>query len=279
VNDTADDEAFVALTSKISRDRGFGAASYKDTVMRRRISVRMRARGTDDFASYSQLLDTDPAEYEWLIAALTVNVTNFYRNAEVWDAVARLVLPELWSTSAARLNCWVAGCASGEEAYTLAALWLQHQATHGGRPSGAARTRIIASDIDAGSLAASEAGTYAGESFSEAPAGMRDRWFVPTQEKAHNGRWTAGPELRSLIRFERRDLLSDPAPAVPLHLITCRNVIIYFDRESQETLMQRFHDALVPGGYLVLGKVETLLGPSRALFDAVDSRQRIYRRS
>jgi chemotaxis methyl-accepting protein methylase len=276
VNDTADDEAFVALTSKISRDRGFGAASYKDTVMRRRIAVRMRARGAEDFDSYSKLLDTDPAEYEWLIAALTVNVTNFYRNPEAWDAVARLVLPELWSLAAPRLNCWVAGCASGEEAYTLAALWLELQAAHGGRPSGAGRARVIASDIDAGSLAAAEAGVYATESFAEMPGGIRDRWFAPAEEA---GRWTAGPELRSLIRFERRDLLLDPAPAVPLHLVTCRNVIIYFDRESQESLMQRFHDALVPGGYLVLGKVETLLGPSRALFDAVDSRQRIYRRS
>jgi chemotaxis protein methyltransferase CheR len=279
VNDTADDEAFVALTSKISRDRGFSAASYKDTVMRRRIAVRMRARDAGSFDSYSKLLDSDPDEYALLIEALTVNVTNFYRNAEAWDAVARLVLPELWSQPAPRLNCWVAGCASGEEAYTLAALWLEHQAAHGGRPSGAARPRVIASDIDAASLADAESGTYAGESFVEAPPGMRDRWFVPAKENEQAGRWTAGPELRSLIRFERRDLLSDPAPAVPMHLITCRNVIIYFDRASQETLMQRFHDALVPGGYLVLGKVETLLGPSRALFDAVDSRQRIYRRS
>jgi chemotaxis protein methyltransferase CheR len=275
VNDTADDEAFVALTSKISRDRGFGAASYKDTVMRRRIAVRMRARGSADFASYSKLLDSDPAEYEWLIAALTVNVTTFYRNAEAWEAVARLVLPELWELPAPRVNCWVAGSSSGEEAYTLASLWLEYASSHGGRPSGAARARVIASDIDAGSLAAAETGIYAAESFAEAPAGVRDRWFAPAEEP---GRWTAGPELRSLIRFERRDLLLDPVPAVPLHLITCRNVIIYFDRESQESLMQRFHDALVPGGYLVLGKVETLLGPSRALFDAVDSRQRIYRR-
>ena len=88
----------------------------------------------------------------------------------------------------------------------------------------------------------------------------------------------AGPELRSLIQFEKRDLLLDPPPPGALQLITCRNVVIYFDRASQETLMKRFHDALAPGGYLVLGKVETLLGASRALFEPVDSRQRIFRR-
>ena len=104
---------------------------------------------------------------------------------------------------------------------------------------------------------------------------MRERWFRPADSA---DRWTAGPEMRSLIRFERRDLLMDPAPARELRLITCRNVIIYFDRPSQEALLRRFHDALVPGGFLVLGKVETLLGPARTLFEAVDTRQRIFRR-
>jgi chemotaxis methyl-accepting protein methylase len=291
VNDTADDDAFVALTSKISRERGFGAANYKDTCMRRRIAVRMRARGAADYESYSRLLDSDPAEYEWLIAVLTVNVTKLFRNAEVWDAVARSVLPALWELPAPRLQCWVAGCSSGEEAYTLASLWLELASVHGER-AGTSRVKITASDIDRDSLAAAEAGTYADDSFAEAPAGVRERWFaqaIQPAQAAHvpasaaqakaPARWSAGPELRSLIRFEKRDLLLDAAPPAAMHLITCRNVIIYFDRESQEALMQRFHNALVPGGYLVLGKVETLLGPSRTLFEAVDMRQRIYRRA
>jgi len=277
VNDTTDDDAFVALTSKISRDRGFGVANYKDTCMRRRIAVRMRARGALDYASYSRLLDSDPAEYEWLISALTVNVTKLFRNAETWDVVASTVLPALRALPAPRLNCWVAGCASGEEAYTLAALWLQAAAE---LPRGASgdpgRFRITATDIDAASLAAAEAGSYGVESFTETPAAVRDRWFTGA---AQPGRWSAGAELRSLIRFERRDLLLEAAPSQAMHLITCRNVIIYFDRESQDALMRRFHDALVPGGYLVLGKVETLLGASRTLFDAVDTRQRIFRRA
>lgn len=277
MNATADDDAFVALTSKISRERGFGAENYKNSCMRRRIAVRMRARGAADYESYSRLLDTDPAEYEWLIAALTVNVTKLFRNAEVWDVVASTVLPALWALPAPRLNCWVAGCASGEEAYTIAALWLRLASAEAARGGAGASSRVhvTASDIDRASLAAAEAGSYAADSFEEAPAGVRERWFA--REAA--GRWRAGAELRSIIRFERRDLLLDPVPPDALQLITCRNVIIYFDRQSQDTLMQRFHDALAPGGYLVLGKVETLLGPSRKLFDAVDSRQRIFRRS
>jgi chemotaxis methyl-accepting protein methylase len=278
VNHEADDDAFVALTSKIARERAFGAVNYKDRCMRRRIAVRMRARGAADYASYSRLLDSDPAEYEWLIAALTISVTRLFRNAEAWDAVARSVLPVLWSSPSPRLNCWVAGCASGEEAYSLAALFLQGASGQGGTGvrEGTRRVRVTATDIDRESLAAAEAGTYAEAAFAEAPAGVRERWFAPAET---GERWTAGPDLRSIIRFERRDLLLDPVPPVAMHLITCRNVTIYFDRGSQEALMQRFHEALVPGGYLVLGKAETLLGPSRALFEAVDLRQRIFRRS
>jgi chemotaxis methyl-accepting protein methylase len=273
VSESADDAAFVALTAKICRDRGFGAPNYKDSCMRRRIAVRMRARGAADFDAYSGLLDRDPAEYEWLIAALTIHVTRLFRNLDAWEAVEREVLPALGAAPAAQLDCLVAGCASGEEAYTLAALWLRFASALG--DGATARLRVTASDIDAQSLAAAEAGSYADDAFTETPAGMRERWFRASEPA---GRWTAGPELRSLVRFERRDLLQEPPPAAEFRLITCRNVIIYFDRPSQEALLRRFHDALVPGGFLMLGKVETLLGPSRALFDAVDTRQRIFRR-
>src|ERR1019366_4808918 len=176
MNDTANDAAFVALTAKICRDRGFGAPNYKDTCMRRRIAVRMRARGAADFESYSDLLDSDPGEYEWLIAALTVNVTRLFRNVEAWDAVARSVLPSLWAAPSPRLDCWVAGCASGEEAYTLAALWLRF-ASERGELAAASRLRMTASDIDPQSLAAAGAGSYADDSFAETPAGVRERWF------------------------------------------------------------------------------------------------------
>ncbi|MFI5310484.1 MAG: CheR family methyltransferase [Gemmatimonadales bacterium] len=267
---THDETGFVELTDKIERDRGFRAANYKDTCLRRRIAVRMRARGAPDYPAYCRLLDGDPAEYERLLDVLTVNVTKIFRNPEAWSAVEREVLGTLWDRPAA-LQCWVAGCASGEEAYTVAALWHRY-ATARGEAHRLARVHILASDIDKASLEAAERGTYGPEAFSEAPAEIRARYFSGQAPHA------ASPELRSLVRFERRDLLRDQAPPGLLQLITCRNVIIYFDRSSQDALLQRFHDALAPGGFLVLGKVETILGPSRTLFEAVDQRQRIFRR-
>lgn len=267
----ADEPGFAALTEKIARERGFGTAHYKNSCLRRRIAVRMRAMGTHDLFAYTRLLDDDPAEYERLLDALTVNVTKLFRDPPAWTAVERVALAPLWALPRPVLRCWVAGCASGEEAYTLAALWHRF-ATARGEAARLGRVRILASDIDRASLEAAERGAYAAAALAEAPEDVRARYF--SSEAPH----AASNELKALVRFERRDLLQDPAPPGLFQLITCRNVIIYFDRASQATLMRRFHDALAPGGFLVLGKVETLLGPSRALFDVADQRQRIFRR-
>ncbi|MBI1808472.1 MAG: protein-glutamate O-methyltransferase CheR, partial [Gemmatimonadetes bacterium] len=250
-------------------DRGFVAPSYKGTCLRRRIAVRMRARGQTDYAAYGRLLDQDPAEYERLLDALTINVTKLYRNSEAWHAVREQVLPELWALPTPRLRGWVAGCSSGEEAYTLAALWHAYAAARH-ETERLARLRIVATDIDRASLEAAAAGRYDEAAFAEMPAALRERYFGAAR--------TAAPELRALLDFRRHDMLREAPPNGPYQLITCRNVIIYFDRASQEGLLRRFHDALAPGGLLVLGKVETLLGPARALFEVVDQRQRIFRR-
>ena len=269
--DPVDELGFRALTTKIAAERGFGCANYKDGCLRRRIAVRLRARGVPDFASYVALLDRDPAEYDILLDTLTINVTKLYRDADVWQAIAQRVIPELWALDAPRLRLWSAGCASGEELYTLAALFHRHAELTATQPR-LRRLRITGSDIDRASLDAARVGVYPAEAFTEMPIELRTRYFSGTAPFA------VAPELKALVDVERRDLLAEPAPAGGLHLITCRNVIIYFDRPSQEPLMRKFHDALVPGGYLVLGKVETLMGPSRALFESVDARQRIFRR-
>ena len=265
-----DDGGFAALTAKIERDRAFGCTSYKEKCLRRRIAVRMRARGVHRFSDYAALLDRDAIEYDRLLDALTINVTKLFRNWSTFDTLARHVLPILWDGSARPIRGWSAGCSSGEEAYSLAILFHRHAAQRGER-AGASRVQILASDIDRASLDAARGGQYAEAAFADTPDDLRRRYFSlrPPFEVV--------PEIRPLVTFERRDLLVDPAPA-GMDLIVCRNVLIYFDRATQESLFQRFHDALVPGGFLVLGKVETLLGPTRSLFAAVEPRERIFRR-
>lgn len=267
----AADAAFAALVAKIARERGFGAANYRDGCLRRRIAVRMRSRGVADYGAYSRLLDRDPAEWEPLLDALTINVTKLFRDRAVWEALATVVVPGVWAMPAPVLRVWSAGCSSGEEPYSLAMLFHRH-ATALQQVERLSRLRIIASDIDRGSLERAASASYPESAFGDMPEVLRQRYFSPGAPA------TVVPEVRALVSFERRDLLNDPPPPGPLQLITCRNVVIYFDATAQQALFQRFFDALQPGGFLVLGQVETLLGAARSLFEAVDHRHRIFRR-
>jgi chemotaxis methyl-accepting protein methylase len=267
---SAEDAAFIALTSKISRERGFGCASYKEKCLRRRIAVRMRARGVHTYADYASVLDRDAREYDLLLDALTINVTKLFRNWDTFAAIERAVIPALWEREG-EIRGWSAGCASGEEPYSLAVLFHRYAAARS-ELERLSRVSILGTDIDRASLAAAERAHYAEPAFADTPPELRHAYFTPEPP------FTPIPEARALVRFQRRDLLTESVPDRELHLITCRNVIIYFDRTTQETLFERFRDALVPGGFLVLGKVETLLGAPRAGFVAVEPRERIFRK-
>ena len=265
------DAAFDALTQKIARDKGFGCASYKEKCLRRRIAVRMRARGVHTYGDYARVLDTDAAEYERLLDALTINVTKLFRNWETYAVIADRVIPALWSSENAKLTVWSAGCSSGEEPYSLAALFHRHAESVGQLDDLAHRVSVLGSDIDVRCLAAAERGTFQEGDFADTPAALRQRYFAPAAP------FTIVPEVRRLVRFERRDLLAEAPPAGLHHLIVCRNVLIYFDRDTQERLFEKFHSALAPDGFLVLGKVETLLGEARTRFVAVEGRERVFR--
>ncbi|CAN5908219.1 N/A [soil metagenome] len=265
------DAAFDALTQKIARDKGFGCASYKEKCLRRRIAVRMRARGVHTYGEYARVLDTDAAEYERLLDALTINVTRLFRNWETYAVIADRVIPALWSSENAKLKVWSAGCSSGEEPYSLAALFHRHAESAGQLDDLARRVSVLGSDIDVRCLAAAEAGTFEEGDFADTPSALRQRYFAPAAP------FTIVPDVRRLVRFERRDLLAEAPPPGPHHLIVCRNVLIYFDRDTQERLFEKFHSALAPDGFLVLGKVETLLGEARSRFVAVEGRERVFR--
>ena len=263
------DAEFDALTEKISRERGFGCASYKEKCLRRRIAVRMRATGSHTYAQYADVLDRDTREYERLLDALTINVTKLFRNWETYEAIGRTVVPILWNRPENEILVWSAGCSSGEEPYSLAILFHRH-AESVGELSRLSRVRVIGTDIDRESLVTAERGLYPETAFADTPPALRSRYFSDS--------WPArvDPAIRALVTFERRDLLNESPPASAFHLIACRNVIIYFDRVTQERLFESFAERLTPGGHLVLGKVETLLGTARTRFGSVKGRERIF---
>lgn len=271
MTDAPDDPQFSSLTAKISRDRGFGCASYKDKCLKRRIAVRMRARGVHTYDDYARVLDSDPSEYERLLDALTINVTKLFRNWEVYDAIAREVIPALWNAGPSAIRVWSAGCSSGEEPYSLAVLFHRYAVSRK-EVAKLSRVSIVGTDIDRDSLAAAARGHFTEAAFADTPPDLRERYFTPAPP------YTVDPAVRAVMTFAQRDLLREGPPATALDLVICRNVLIYFDRGSQERLLDVFHGALAPGGFLVLGKVETLLGESRTRFGSVDARQRIFRK-
>jgi chemotaxis protein methyltransferase CheR len=263
--------ALEALKGRIRARLGFNADLYKDKCLRRRLEVRMRVRGSGSFAEYGSLLDRDPAEYERLMDTLTINVTKFFRNQDTWEAIRSDVVPDLLRPDLQTVRIWSAGCASGEEAFSMAIL-LRERAEAEDRLADLQRIEILGTDIDRASLAAARTGGYPELSFEETPPEVRSRWFERGGPPFH-----IRPELRQGVSFEMADVISDPPPREQ-SLILCRNVIIYFEREVQERLFQMFYDALLPGGFLVLGRVETLLGPARGRFRPVSPRQRVYRK-
>ncbi len=264
------DPALIALLGKVGEARGFNGNSYKEGCLRRRVAVRMRARGVHTYEQYAAVLDGDAEEYDRLLDTITINVTKFFRNRETWQLLADRVLPALWEAREGRVRCWSAGCASGEEPYTLAVLLLELARSTPRVPGG--RTRIDATDLDRASLALAAEGVYRPPAFDEMPPPFVSR-YVRGDERRH-----VVPEVKALVRFQQHDLLREPPPYPPYDLIMCRNVVIYFDRPTQEVLFQRFADALRPGGYLVLGKVETLVGEVRQELELEDARERVYRR-
>jgi chemotaxis protein methyltransferase CheR len=265
-------EEFVQLTQKISLERGFGCASYKEKCLRRRIAVRMRARGVHTYSDYARLLDVDVAEYDRLLDVLTINVTKLFRNWEAYASLANNVIPVLWNSDASPIRVWSAGCSSGEEPYSLAVLFHRF-AVIGGMQTQIDRVQLVGTDIDRRSLAAAERGEFEESDFADTPDDLRSHYFEEAPP------FKVAPTIRSLVRFERRDLLAESIPRRKYELIVCRNVLIYFDRQTQERLFALFYESLVPGGFLMLGKVETLLGPVRGRFAPVDARERIFQRA
>lgn len=273
MSDSPEERAFRALTEKITQARGVCCDAYKDRCLKRRIAVRMRARGVHSFTDYSRLLDSDGHEYDRLLDALTINVTKFFRNNEAWTALAPY-LAERWKARSGAVAVWSAGCASGEEPYTIAAA-LAETARTTGTSDWLPRARVLATDIDRQSLERAAVARYAAAAFSETPAEVLRRWIEPA---AADGTRAPVVAVRGLVTVQRHDLTTGRPPGGPFDLVVCRNVVIYFDRDTQERLFQVFANALRPEGLLLLGKVETLLGPAREQLRMENPRERIYRR-
>ena len=257
------------IFAKLERERGFRGGQYRQKCLRRRIAVRMRARGISDPAEYSDLLDKDPAEYDRLLRALTINVSKFFRNPETWAVIRRVVVPELLKGDRP-IRVWSAGTAAGEEAYSMA-IALREAITDVNGAEAPDQIEVLGTDIDSVALEQAEAAEYPEEALSETPADSRRRWF------SEGPPFRLKPSIRSLVEFRRLDVL-DGVPDFMADLVLCRNLLIYLEGRAQKHVFRTFAEVLRPRGFLVLGRVETLGRAMRNHFDVIDVRERIYRR-
>lgn len=255
------DEALALLRDR----RGVDLFGYRRGTIERRLANRMLSVGARSGADYLAVLLRDEAEADRLLERLTIKVSRFYRNAEVFDTLRRVVLPELGRRfGGARLRAWSAGCGEGEEAYTLVMLLEPLAGT------------VWGTDLDGSALGVARARRYPRRSFEELPPELAAAHLDP--DPLEPGHFVVAESLGRRVTFERRDLLTMGAPGPGTHhLVCCRNVLIYLEPALQRRLLARLIGAVVPGGVLVLGEAEWVSEDAGEL-ETIDRRLKLFRR-
>jgi len=252
---------------------GVDVAPYKGNLLLRRVRAMARQGSFADVEAYLDHLEaggTDAAgPMRRLVQDLSVSVSEFFRDSDIFRALEAEVFEELFRGDGT-LRVWSAACARGQEAYSLAiSLW------RFGRARGLAhRLAVLGTDVDETALNHARRGCYSRKSLEGVPATLLDEAFMPDAE----GEMCVRPEIRRSVRFQRADLLDSGSHPQGVDLIACRNLLIYLRREVQEDLILALCRALRPGGYLVPGASETVLGRPREQLEPVDPARRIYRR-
>ena len=250
--------------------RGFDFTGYKRTSLIRRVRHRMDAAGVETYEEYLDVLQARSDEFAALFNTILINVTAFFRDPPAWDVLKDEVIPALLAgrgpTDPIRL--WSAGCASGQEAYSLAMLLAEALGPDEFRQ----RVKIYATDIDEDALTDARAASYDSKAVESVPADLRERYF----EHA-GGRYVFRKDLRRAVIFGRNDLVKD-APISRVDLLVCRNTLMYLNADTQRNVLSRLHFALAPHGTLFLGHAEMLLSHSDR-FAPLDLKNRIFRKA
>jgi chemotaxis protein methyltransferase CheR len=261
--------AFEALKELFVREKGFDLEAYKERCILRRIYLKVRSRGYRDLGAYYRILSRHPEELEHLFQYLTINVTEFFRNPSAFQYLERTIFPRLMAEHSLHgtLKIWSAGCSSGEEPYSLAMALLRAKKRHRIPTS----FHILATDVDRAILAKAKAGIYSRESLKN----LEKEDIMGFFREGDEG-YSVNSEVRECVTFRADDILKDK-PGTMQSLIVCRNLLIYFSRENQERVISGFSRNLFDGGYLMLGKAETLIGKNRLYFQSISPTERIYR--
>jgi chemotaxis protein methyltransferase CheR len=244
------------FVSKIYQKTGINLALYKEAQMKRRLTSLYQKKGYNSFNDFFQALAGDTHLMNEFLDRMTINVSEFYRNAKRWEVLERSIFPELLSKNPSP-RIWSAACSTGEEPYTIAMVLSRHMPL--------SRIQIHATDIDENVIAKAKLGIYSDRALSEVPEEMVKKYF--RQEGAF---FKVSEEIKKTVSFKKQNLLADPFGG-PFDLIVCRNVLIYFTEEAKENLYKKFSAALKPGGILFVGSTEQIFNPATYQFETAET--------
>ncbi len=262
------DPQFEELLSFIRDERGFDFTGYKRPSLMRRISKRMQDANVETYAEYRDYLNDNTDEFVELFNTILLNVTSFFRDEAAWDYLQKEIVPRIVEQHDgvdAQIRLWSTGCATGEEAFSLAMVFAEVL----GEAAFKSRIKIYATDVDEDALAKGRHGEYGERAMQPVPVDLRERYF-----EQRNGNYVFRNDFRRAVIFGRHDLIQDP-PISRISLLLSRNTLMYFDADTQRRILSSFHFSLQENAYLFLGKSEALATRSD-LFVPVDLKHRIF---
>lgn len=266
------DKDFMLLLMCIKDKIGVDFSQYRLTSLKRRIDNRLKINNLSHYREYIQFLNQNPTELVALAKLVTINLTAFFRDKPAWKVVEQQVMPAIIEKKIMKkqhhIKVWSAGTSSGEEAYTLAILF--HKIL--GDQIKQFNLKIYGTDIDEASLKKANAGCYPTKSMQYMPASILQKYFI-----ADETGYEVHETLRKVTEFKYHDLVASEM-YMSMDFIVCRNVLIYFNRELQSLILEKFHRTLHQEGFLMLGKTESMIYQTKPDFLIYDSRERIYQK-
>lgn len=261
------DQEFEALLNYLKRNRGCDLTGYKRSTLQRRFTHRMQSINIFNYQDYLHHLQNFDQEYVALLDDVLINVTSFFRDRNTWDYLANDIIPRIIASKPdQKIRVWSAACASGEEVYSLVILFAQAL----GIELCLQQVQFYATDVDRAALQQARYGTYSAKEVAEIPPDLLEKYFEQTSQDG----FVFDRKLRSTIVFGDHNLAED-APMSKIDLLMCRNALMYFNVETQASILVRFHFALSNNGFLCLGKSETLTS-RKQIFTPVNFKHRIY---
>lgn len=249
----ADYQAFIG---NIKRKTGIDLSLYKESQMKRRLTSLYEKKGFRNFNDFYTAIHQDKEMLEEFLDRMTINVSEFYRNAQRWEVLEKTIFPRLLSKNK-RLKIWSAACSTGEEPYSLAMVLSTHLPLKD--------ISIFATDLDHGALEKARIGLYPARALKEAPKAVVDKYFV--NEASY---YQVKDEVKRTVTFKQQNLLNDRYDK-GYDLIVCRNVMIYFTEEAKDEIYMKFAEALKPGGILFVGSTEQIFNPSKYGLESIET--------